>query len=71
MPYVSRLPNTHEGGYWGTINDAAEFYSVSPKTIRRMAFRGEIIARRFGPRLIRIWLDDEAGRPLHDGGDAA
>lgn len=72
-------PQTNEG-HWVTIPAAAEYYSVDPKTIRRMAFSGELIARRFGPRLIRIWLSHDirlVGQPLGPfdsfdrGGDSA
>ena len=59
---------------WGTIQEAADRYRVSPKTIRRMITRGQIEAQRFGPRLIRVNLTslDQAGRSLqYVGGDAA
>jgi excisionase family DNA binding protein len=54
------------GSHWGTIQDAAETYKVSEDTIRRMITRGEIDARRFGPRLIRVNLDSiiAAAQPL-------
>lgn len=56
-----------------TIADAAKVIAVDPKSIRRMIARGEVEARRFGPRLIRVSLAslEKAGRPLqHMGGDA-
>ena len=58
---------------WGTIQEAADCYKVSTKTIRRMITRGQIDAQRFGPRLIRVNLTslDNLGRPLQYGGDAA
>ncbi|MCK2031757.1 helix-turn-helix domain-containing protein [Methylobacterium radiotolerans] len=59
---------------WGTIDDGANEFKVSPDTIRRMITRGEIEAKRFGPRLIRVNLAsiEAAGRPLqYLGGDAA
>lgn len=60
---------------WGTIPEAAEHFKLSPDTIRRMISRGEIDARRFGPRLIRVNLSsiEAAGRPLAHryGGDAS
>lgn len=51
---------------WGTIVQAAETLNVSTRTIRRMIARGEIDARRVGPRLIRVRLSHLAniGRPL-------
>lgn len=39
---------------WITVHDAAERIKASDDTIRRMIAREEIIAKRFGPRLIRI-----------------
>jgi excisionase family DNA binding protein len=39
---------------WITIADAAERLRMNHKTVRRMITRGEIEAKRFGPRLIRI-----------------
>jgi len=51
---------------WDTITAAAERFKLSPDTIRRMISRGEIEARRFGPRLIRVNLAsiESAGTPL-------
>lgn len=51
---------------WCSIQEAADHFSVSPDTIRRMISRGEIEARRFGPRLIRVHLGSilTAARPL-------
>ena len=55
---------------WGTIPQAAERLSVSVKTIRRMITAGQIEARRFGPRLIRVNIATlaNAGRSLTYGG---
>jgi len=39
---------------WITVQQAAEELQVSTKTIRRMISRGELEAKRVGPRLIRI-----------------
>jgi excisionase family DNA binding protein len=50
---------------WCTIQEAAAFYDVSPKTIRRMIARGEIYAERIGPRLIRVDAATiRVGKPL-------
>lgn len=51
---------------WGSVTDAALYMGVSPRTIRRMISRGEIVAKRFGPRLIRVDMARlaESGRPL-------
>jgi excisionase family DNA binding protein len=39
---------------WITMAEVSERYSLSTHTIRRMISRGEIEARRLGPRLIRV-----------------
>ncbi|WP_168429353.1 excisionase family DNA-binding protein [Microbacterium sp. K24] len=55
------------------MDDASEQFKLSKDTIRRMITRGEIEAKRFGPRLIRVNLTsiESAGRPLqYLGGDA-
>ncbi|RKS89573.1 excisionase family DNA binding protein [Microbacterium sp. AG790] len=58
---------------WVPLETAAAHFCLSPDTIRRMITRGELEARRFGPRLIRVRIDDvvAAARPLHyaAGGD--
>lgn len=67
MPNEAPLPR------WGTIEDGSKEYKLSVDTIRRMITRGEIEAKRFGPRLIRVNLAsiESAGRPLqYLGGDA-
>ncbi len=67
MPSSAPLPR------WGTMDDASEQFKLSKDTIRRMITRGEIEAKRFGPRLIRVNLTsiESAGRPLqYLGGDA-
>ncbi|HEY5224963.1 MAG TPA: helix-turn-helix domain-containing protein [Microbacteriaceae bacterium] len=58
--------------HWGTIADAAQYYSVSTRTIRRMIAAGDLEARRVGKKLVRINLAAlaEAGRPLGFHGDA-
>lgn len=51
---------------WVTMDDAAAEISVSRKTIRRMITRGEIEAKRFGPRLVRVNISSliRSGRDL-------
>lgn len=51
---------------WVTLDEASEHFSVSRDTLRRMISRGEVEAKRFGPRLIRVNLSsiEAAGRPL-------
>ncbi len=58
---------------WVPIEQASEHYSLSRDTIRRMISRGEIEARRFGPRLIRVNLAsiEDAATPLQYIGGGA
>ncbi|GAB2699548.1 excisionase family DNA binding protein [Microbacterium marinum] len=51
---------------WGTIEDVMAHLKVSRDTVRRMIARQEIQARRFGPRLIRIDLNqlDASSTPV-------
>jgi excisionase family DNA binding protein len=37
-----------------TIKQAAEYYQLDPKTIRRMIAQGKLKARRVGERSIRV-----------------
>ncbi|MET0888163.1 MAG: helix-turn-helix domain-containing protein [Mycetocola sp.] len=53
----------------GTIQDAAAYWSISTKTVRRYIAQGLIKAERIGPRLIRVDLDSLETRPLQFGGD--
>ena len=55
-----------ESDRWGTMDDAAAEIKVDRATIRRMITRGEIEAKRFGPRLIRVNISSllRAGRDL-------
>jgi excisionase family DNA binding protein len=56
---------------WPTIQQAAEQFQTSTKTVRRRISDGTLVACRFGPRLIRV--DPESlsawGRPLQYIGD--
>ncbi|WP_100814366.1 helix-turn-helix domain-containing protein [Microbacterium lacus] len=66
--------STQTSPQWGTLQAAAAAFQIHERTLRRMIARGEIEARRFGPRLIRVNLAsiEAAGRPLQfGGGDAA
>jgi excisionase family DNA binding protein len=51
---------------WGDIQDVMAHLKVSKDTVRRMIARGDIKARRFGPRLIRIDLNqlDASSEPV-------
>jgi excisionase family DNA binding protein len=51
---------------WITIAEAATRLSLSTKTVRRMISRGDLPARRIGPRLIRVDARSCASRaPTH------
>lgn len=51
---------------WLTVRQSAETYGLSQKTIRRRIADGTLLARRVGPRLIRINIAslEQLGRPL-------
>jgi len=53
-----------------SVQDAAEHFSVDPKTIRRWISSGVIQAVRVGPTLIRVDLASIQVRPLQYGGAA-
>ena len=57
----------HELPRWVTIKQAAEFYQLDPKTIRRMIAHGKLRARRVGERSIRV--DRESVRRLIADGE--
>jgi excisionase family DNA binding protein len=54
---------------WVTIKQAAEYYRLDPKTIRRMIARSKLKARRVGERSIRVDRDSllELGRVKYWG----
>ena len=55
-----------------TIQESADYWKVSQKTVRRWISAGIIKAERIGPRLIRVDLNSLEVRPLqYTGGDAA
>ncbi|MDG4665139.1 helix-turn-helix domain-containing protein [Mycobacterium sp. 236(2023)] len=58
---------THELPPHVSIQQAATWLDVDPKTIRRYIAAGTISAKRIGPRLIRVERDSLAafGRPLN------
>jgi hypothetical protein len=43
---------------FGSIDRAARIGDVSPKTIRRRIADGSLTGYRFGPRIIRVDLDE-------------
>lgn len=54
-----------------TIAQAAEWLGCRADTIRRMIARGELLATRYGPRMIRIHPDDlrAMGEPVTNMAD--
>lgn len=56
-----------------TIATAAAYVDTSPKTIRRAISEGRITAYRFGPRLIRVDLNeiDASLKVIPSAGSAA
>lgn len=53
-----------EDTYWISIETAAERLDVSTRTIRRLIAAGDISARRFGKRLVRIDPKSLVGTPV-------
>lgn len=53
-----------------SLPNAAEIYGVSARTLRRYISAGRITGYRFGPRMLRVDLDELDGllRPLAAGG---
>lgn len=58
-----------------TIDQAADFLSCSPRTVRRMISRGEITGFRIGSHMLRIDLAELEAQlrpvPTADGGRGA
>lgn len=52
-----------------SIQDAADYYGVSTKTVRRWISAKLISAERVGPRLIRVDISSMKSTPLQ-GGDS-
>lgn len=61
---IVTIPNTV---HRGTVQEAADYLSVSAKTIRRYITAGLIRAERIGPKLIRVDMSslDLVGQTLH------
>jgi excisionase family DNA binding protein len=60
---------------FGTIATGASCYKVSEKTLRRWVAEGRITGYRFGPRMIRVDLNEIEQLlkpiPTADGGEVA
>jgi excisionase family DNA binding protein len=63
---MAHAADTPPASRWVTIPDAAAHVGVSVKTIRRRISDGSLVAKRFGPRLIRVDLAsvESLGEPL-------
>lgn len=48
------MTEPHSAHAWASIDQVAEYLQVSKDTVRRMIAREDIQARRFGPKIIRI-----------------
>ena len=60
----TQLRPSVRGKRLASIDDAAEYGDVSTKTIRRRIADGTITGYRFGPRLLRVDLDEIDSRLL-------
>lgn len=58
---------------FAAVQEAAVFLGVHPRTIRRRIADGTITAYRFGPRILRVDLDEveAALRPIPTASGAA
>jgi excisionase family DNA binding protein len=58
---------------WSSPDEGASYAGVSSRTIRRRIADGSLPAHRFGPRLIKIDLNDldQLFRPIPAAGDGA
>ena len=67
------MPKTPALGRPASIPAAAERYEVHPATVRRWISDGRITGYRFGPRMIRVDLDelDALFRPMATAGGAS
>ncbi|WP_404850333.1 helix-turn-helix domain-containing protein [Dietzia kunjamensis] len=63
------MPSNKSQRRLASIPNAADEYGVHPCTIRRYISAGRITGYRFGPRMIRVDLDelDAMMRPLAGG----
>ena len=52
------MASTQQSRRWGSIDRAALNAGVSTRTIRRRIADGSISGYRFGPRVIRVDLDE-------------
>lgn len=47
-----------------SVQEAAAYFKVTDRTIRRWISTGEIQAERFGPRLVRVDISSMRSQPL-------
>jgi excisionase family DNA binding protein len=48
----------HHRRHYVSLNKAAEYLDTSPRTIRRAIAEGRVTGYRFGPRTLRVDLDE-------------
>ena len=66
MNHVPVVQSPRLSARLASINKAAEYANCNPRTIRRRISEGALTGYRFGPRLLRIDLDelDALMRPI-------
>jgi excisionase family DNA binding protein len=66
MPRGTATPTTTPRPQWATLEVAAEHIGASTKTVRRMIAAGTVTGYRFGPRMLRVDLNelDALARPI-------
>lgn len=63
---MSLTPTPHQAPNWATLPEAAAYWRISERTVRRMIATGQLDAQRIGSRLIRVNLNANpvSTRPL-------
>jgi excisionase family DNA binding protein len=46
------------GRRWASIDDAAAYLGIHPRTVRKLAAQGRLTLYRNGPRLVRVDLNE-------------
>lgn len=62
------MPKNNPGRRLVSIPEAAEYFDVNPKTVRRWIAKGRLSAYRLGPRLIKVDLEQLDGMLQPIGG---
>ena len=67
-----RQADIDNGKRLASINEAASYYGVHPRTIRRAVAAGKIVGYRFGGKLVRVDLaeiDEKLLQQIPTGGN--